>query len=147
VNEHKIDASEKDSYLNSDFGLVPPDAPGRRFAVSHEGDYAGNRYHLDPAWKAIHDNLPSLKKFAAKRRSLQLTLDKVIQEQVNLAAEVDEAEAVGERYFVIKEGDAIRAVRRLRGGKALDLSTLDETLSQGFEPEELPEAPWSSLVP
>lgn|GEM_PF-367401 len=43
VDEKKIDPGEKPVYLGADFGLVPPEAPDRNYAVAHEGTYYGNR--------------------------------------------------------------------------------------------------------
>jgi membrane peptidoglycan carboxypeptidase len=142
VNEHKIDPSEKEAYLDMPFGLVPPDAPGRRFAVSHEGSYYGNRYRRSEVWDLVEKKLP---KRALRGSSVTLTLDKIIMERLFNTPTLS-SDATSDRYFVITQGGRIRAFRPLKAGESIDSAQLTDIFDLGYEFQELETLDWNSLV-
>lgn len=57
VGEKKISPGEKPAYLAASFRLVPPDAPGRHYAVSHDASYFGNRGKRSAEYKKAEARL------------------------------------------------------------------------------------------
>ena len=145
VSEKKISESQRDEYLNADFGLVAPDSSERKYTPSHEGKYAGNRWQRDPVMGWLDKNFDEIKAGHNLKKTLQLTVDGALMRSL-AACPDDSGDAPSDRYYVIQESGKIRAFRFVRKNHVLLIDKINPELTADFHVEESKEISWKSLA-
>lgn len=145
VDEKKIDLALRDTYLQADFGLVPPDSADREFPSLHLGTYAGHRDRKASWLKLLEKGLRPL----VSSKQIKLTLNKTLQEEFAALPESETTvDSLPARYAVVRIDNEIVAFRALAKGHSLNEENLQAWLLTEVGEIDYPRnMPWSQLLP
>jgi monofunctional biosynthetic peptidoglycan transglycosylase len=146
VDEKKFSIEEKNRYVEASFELSNPTLKGRRFALSHNASYTGNRSKIGKT----HYRSFLEKNWASFKRSGGQVSTILDVEILDALAEVPllDSDKKEDRFFLIKESNLIRAFRFLPKNKDLDQTQLLASYCEApFTCEVSPTIDWKNLAP